>query len=185
MTTNLDLLTCRRTPPVILQLLFDESHTETEGQKHGPVSRGAAGESPPEAGGLKLGCQALQRGAVIAVPGRQESLRLNGADRRAYTETISSEPCCDSATGFEETQLKDRPAQLEPPANGVFHRHNLPRKGNLSCFWGPANGSHTSTISNREGHCCINKTTATEHARECQSTYTYSLHTFSTQQHIL
>lgn len=122
----LDLLTGRSAPSVIFQLLFDEPHAETESQKHGPVPRGPAAEPSPEAGGLKLGCQALQRGAVVAVPRRQESLRLNGADRRAYTQTVSSELCYDSATGFKETQLKDRPAQLEPPANGVFHRHNLP-----------------------------------------------------------
>lgn len=128
MIPHLDLLTGRSTLSVILKLLFDEPYAETESQKHGPVSRGPTAEPSPEAGGLKLSCQALQRGAVIAVPRRQESLRLNGADRRAYTETVTSELCYDSATRFEETQLKDRPAQLQPPANSVFHRHNLPGK---------------------------------------------------------
>lgn len=124
----LDLLACCCTLSVILKLLFDKPYAEAESQKHGPVTRGPASEPPPEASGLKLGCQALQSGAIIAVSRRQESLRLNVADRRAYTKAVSSELCCDSATGSEETHLKDRPAQLEPPANGVFYRHNLPGK---------------------------------------------------------
>lgn len=90
---------------VILQLVLDQHRADTEGQKHGPVSRGSAAEPAPEAGGLKLSCQALQRGAVVAVPGRQESLRLNGADRRACTETLTSELGCDSASRFKEAQL--------------------------------------------------------------------------------
>lgn len=90
---------------VIVHLVFDKHCADTKGQKHGPVPRRSAAEPAPEAGGLKLGCQALQRGAVVAVPSRQESLRLNAADRRACTETLTSELGCDSASRFKETQL--------------------------------------------------------------------------------
>lgn len=128
MIPHLDLLTGRSSLSIIFKLLFDKPYAETESQKHGPVSRGPTAKPSPEAGGLKLSCQAFQSAAVIAVPRRQESLRLNGAARRAYTETVTSELCCDSASRFEEAQLKDRPAQLESPANSVFHRHNLPGK---------------------------------------------------------
>lgn len=91
--------------PVIVQLVFDEHCADTKGQKKGPVPRGSAAEPAPEAGGLKLSCQTLQRGAVVAVPSRQESLRLNGAGRRACTETLTSEFGCDSTSRFKETQL--------------------------------------------------------------------------------
>lgn len=89
MIPNLDLLTGRSALPIIFELLFDQPYAETESQKHGPVPRGPTAEPPPEAGGLKLGCQALHGAAVIAVPRRQESLRLNGADRRAHTEAVT------------------------------------------------------------------------------------------------
>lgn len=127
-TTHLNLLTGHSTVPVVLQLVFDEHCADTKGQEHGPVPRRPAAEPAPEAGGLQLSCQALQGGAVVAVPSRQESLRLNGADRRACTEALTSELGCDSASRFQETQLYHRPTQLQPPANNVLYRHNLPGK---------------------------------------------------------
>lgn len=70
MTPHLDLLAGRSALSVIFKLLFDESNAEAKSQKHGPVSRGSSAEPAPETGGLKLSCQALQRGAVISVPRR-------------------------------------------------------------------------------------------------------------------
>lgn len=125
---HLDLLTGHSTVSVILQLFFDEHNADAEGEKHGSASRRSAAEPPPEAGGLKLSSQAPERGAVVPVPRRQESLRLSGADRRACAETLTSELGYDSASRFEETQLKGRPTQLESTAKNVLHRHNLPRK---------------------------------------------------------
>lgn len=120
-TRHLDLLTGRRTPPVLFQLLLDEPDAEAESQHHGPVPRGPAAKASPKGGRLKLSCQAPQGGAVVAVARRQESPRLIAADRRAYTEAVSSEPRGDSAGRFEETQLEGRAAQLEPATNDVSY----------------------------------------------------------------
>lgn len=113
---------------VILQLLLNEHCAHTEGQTHGPVPRRAAAEPAPETGGLELSCQALEGGSVVAVPSRQESLRLSAADRGACTEPLASELGCDSASRSEETQLEDRATQIQPPGHNVPHRHYLPGK---------------------------------------------------------
>lgn len=116
---HLDLPAGRGAPPVLLQLLLDQPHAEAQSQEHGPVPRGPAAKPSPQAGGLKLGRQAPQRGAVVAVPRGQESPRLKAVD---------PELSCDSAARFEETQVKERAAQLESAANYVFHGHNLTGK---------------------------------------------------------
>lgn len=126
----LDLLEGSIALPVVFKLLLDEPHTDTEGQKHGPVPRWPSAEASPEGGGLQLSRQAPQRSAVIAVPRRQESPRLS-VGLRAYAETISSEFCYSSAARFKETQVKDRAAPLQPPSHRPPEGHYFPEE--LDC----------------------------------------------------
>lgn len=108
----LDLLTSRGAPSVVLQLLLNQSHTEPESQKYGSVPGGA--KHSPKTAGMQLGSKAAKRRAIIPVTRRQESPRLDGADRRAYAKALGSDLRCYSDSRFPKASLKHRPRQCHP-----------------------------------------------------------------------